>query len=55
MNGKGMSECLPVFVWKSEKPRCFKGIDKAELPVWYYSQKKSWMDGEILNCVLGRK
>lgn len=54
MNGKGASECPPIFVWKSENPRCFKGVNKAELPVWYYAQKKTWMDGEILNSVLGR-
>ena len=41
-------------IWKSEDPRCFKGIKKSELPVWYFSQKKSWMDSEILNEILGR-
>ena len=45
VNGKRVSECPPVFG---------KGKNKAELPVWYYSQKKSWMDGGILNSVLGR-
>ena len=52
--GVGASECPPTVIWKSENPRCFKKIKKADLPVWYYSQKKSWMDGVILNSILGR-
>ena len=40
--------------WKSENPRCFKGIDKTELPVQYFSQPKGWMTGEILDRVLSK-
>ena len=42
----------PVCIWKSEKPRCFKRIDKSLLPVDYYHQKKAWMTGDILESVL---
>ena len=38
----------PVVIWKSENPRCLKGFDKSLLPVHYFSQKKAWMTGEIL-------
>ena len=54
VNSAGESECPPVVIWKSANPRCFKGVNKSELPVWYFSQKKSWMDSEILNEILGR-
>ena len=50
----GESECAPIVIWKSENPRCFKHINKASLPVQYFSQKKSWMTGEILMSVLNK-
>ena len=45
---------VPILIWKSEKPRCFKGIhvNVSSLPVHYYSQYKAWMMGEILDKVL---
>ncbi len=49
VNALGESESPPIVIWKSENPRCFKGIDKSKLPVWYYAQKKSWMNSEILH------
>ena len=49
----GESECPPVVIWKSENPRCFKGVKKSEFPVWYFSQKKSWMEYMLMQlCVL---
>ena len=42
----------PVLIWKSETPRCLREIDKASLPVKYYSQNKAWMSGEILEDIL---
>ena len=42
----------PIVIWKSENPRCLKRFDKAQLPVDYYSQKKAWMNGEIMESVL---
>ena len=29
-----------VVIWKSENPRCFKGIDRSNLAVQYFSQPK---------------
>lgn len=52
VNGAGESESLPVVIWESKNPRCFKGVKKECLPVLYYSQTKSWMTGEILNDIL---
>ena len=48
VNADGEKE-LPIVVWKSEKPRCFK---VSTLPVHYYNQSKAWMNGEILDKVL---
>ena len=33
----------PLLIGKSLKPRCFKGIDKAALPVTYRANRKAWM------------
>ena len=41
-------------MWKSDNPRCFKKVDKSQLPVHYYSQQKAWMTGDILNQVLSK-
>ena len=51
VNADGEKE-VPIVIWKSEKPRCFKGINVSSLPVHYYSQSKAWMTGEILDKVL---
>ena len=52
VNAAGKSESKPIVIWKSENPRCFKGIKKQNLPVEYFSQKKAWMTGDILDKVL---
>ncbi len=36
VNATGESASLPVVIWKSAKPRCFKGITKSKLPVSEY-------------------
>lgn len=51
VNADGEKE-VPIVIWKSEKPRCFKGINVSTFPVHYYSQSKPWMNGEILDKVL---
>ena len=33
----------PYLLYKSENPRCFKGIDKSTLPVIFRSNRKAWM------------
>lgn len=52
VNSLGVKEFKPVVIWKSENPRCFKGVDKSKLPVLYYHQKKAWMTGDIMHTVL---
>ena len=47
VNADGEKE-VPIVIWKSEKPRCFKGINVSSL----YSQSKAWMNREILEKVL---
>ena len=42
----------PIIIWKAANPRCLKRFDKAVLPVDYYSQKKAWMDSDILETIL---
>ncbi len=42
----------PVVIWHSENPRCLKRFDKTVLPVAYYSQKNSWMTGELMEAIL---
>ena len=41
VNAVGKSEDKPIIIWKSEHPRCYKGINKSELPVEYFSQPKA--------------
>ena len=52
VNASGQSDSLPIVIWKSENPRCFKGVNKAKLPVQYYSQQKAWMTSEIMRHIL---
>ena len=44
----------PIFIWKSETPRCLKQFDKSVLPVSYFSQSKAGMTGQIMETVLGK-
>ena len=53
-NITGTEKLKPVLIAKSANPRCLKNIDREQLPVWYYSQKSSWMDGTIFSLVLKR-
>jgi len=45
----------PFVIWHSENPKAFKHINKHTLPVYYRSNKKSWMtqllfQDALLNC-----
>lgn len=45
----------PFVIWHSKNPRAFKHIDKHTLPVYYRSNRKSWMtqllfQDALLNC-----
>ena len=46
------SKEMPVVIGKSEKPRCFKRVEKSNLPVQYYNQPKAWMSGNIMHSIL---
>ena len=48
------SEVKPIVIWKSEKPRCFKGVNKSQLPVLCYSHSKVWMTGGMLDYLLSQ-
>ena len=42
-------------IWKERETNCnleVRRFDKAQLPVDYYSQKKAWMNGEIMESIL---
>jgi hypothetical protein len=36
----------PLVIGKAENPRCFRGMDKALLPVTYKANKKAWMTSQ---------
>lgn len=42
----------PLVIGKSLNPRCFKGCKKDNLPVSWYSNKKAWMTGSIMEQFL---
>ena len=46
-NATGSIKLPLLFIHKSLNPRCFKNVDKNDLPVDYYAQKSSWMDSSI--------
>jgi DNA-binding XRE family transcriptional regulator len=45
-NSKG-EKLKPLLIHKYENPRALKGIDKIKLPVYYYWNKKAWMQVSI--------
>ena len=46
-NATGSIKLPLLFIHKSLNPRCFKNVEKNDLPVEYYAQKSSWMDSSI--------
>ena len=48
------TKTTPVVIWSSENPCCYQGVDKSLLPVNYFSQKKAWMTGDILDLILSK-
>ncbi|GFV98179.1 tigger transposable element-derived protein 6 [Trichonephila clavipes] len=47
VNMDGSEKITPLVIEKSEKPRCFKGINS--FPTKYRSNKKAWMTTELFN------
>lgn len=37
----------PLIIWKSQRPRCFKGKDISKLGIHWRSNKKAWMTAEV--------
>ena len=58
VNAAGQKVDEPVIIWKSKKPRCFRNMKNNDLSrplgVYYFSNKKAWMNGEIMSKVLKR-
>ena len=54
--GKKVDEL--VIIWNSKKPGCFRTMKNNDLSrplgVHYFSNKKAWMNGEIMSKVLKR-
>lgn len=42
----------PLVIGRSQNPRCFKSINKRNLPVSWYANKKAWMTGTIMEKFL---
>lgn len=42
----------PLVIGKSQNPRCFKSINKRNLPVSWYANKKAWMTATIMEQFL---
>ena len=46
-NASGSIKVKPLLIGKAKKPRCFKFIDLASLPVVYKGQQNAWMDTSL--------
>ena len=44
----------PLVIGKAENPRCFRGVDKALLPVSYHANKKAWITATIFQTWVER-
>ena len=46
----------PTVIWRSKLPRCFKSLKDASIPmsVHYFSNKKAWMNSDIMESILQR-
>lgn len=56
VNANGQKVDVPVIIWKSKKPRCFRNMKHRDLSrplgVHYFSNKKAWINSEIMSKVL---
>lgn len=39
--------CLSIILGRAARPRCFRNIDMKKLPVYWYSNRSSWMTSKI--------
>lgn len=52
-NMDGSEKLKPLIIGKSEKPRCFKNVNKAALPCYYRNNASAWMTSHIFANWLG--
>lgn len=48
-NASGTCKLPLTFIHKSAKPRCYKHMNIICLPVYYFAQKKCWMDSKTFS------
>ena len=48
-NAPGSHKLPLMLVGKAANPRCFKNVNKAALPVSYYSQRNTWVDTQVFS------
>ncbi|MGH0156192.1 UNVERIFIED_CONTAM: hypothetical protein FKN15_030857 [Acipenser sinensis] len=48
-NASGSHRLPALLLGTAAKPRCFKNVNLAALPVVYKSQKRAWMDQDIFH------
>jgi DDE superfamily endonuclease len=48
-NSTGSEKSKPLVIGKSARPRCFSGLNIANLPVDYINNKKAWMRSDIFS------
>ena len=46
-NANGTDKFNPMLIGNAENPRCFKNIQKDNLPVIYRSNKNAWMTAKL--------
>ena len=44
----------PVAIWRSKVPRSFRSLKDLSRPIPYFANSKAWMNGDIMESVLGR-
>ena len=46
----------PTIIWRSKLPRCFKSLKDVSRPMFvhYFSNKKAWMNSDIMESILQR-
>ena len=52
----GFSVFEPTVIWTSKGPRCFNSLKDPlrRMPVHYFSNKKTWIDSDIMESILSR-
>jgi hypothetical protein len=51
-NMDGSKKFKALVVGKSENPRCFSGINRNNLPIYYTNNRTAWMNADIFSKFL---